>query len=140
MGYADKFALLLNGVNIATIPGTNDPVGVYTINHENNTQYFVFNDPRPNQATYPRFEPDGFTTLLNTTGTIETGWNTMKIGIVDVNDPFFDSWLFLKQGSFECIPDPLATWPPTPAPTVDNDIGSASGGKSGITAFLKHGY
>jgi len=139
-GFADVFGLLLNGENIATVPGTNDPVGVYTINHIQESEYFVFNDPRPGQGLYPGFEPDGFTVGLQAEGYIQPGLNTMKIGIVDVNDAFFDSWLFLKQGSFRCIEDPLATWPPTAAPTpaptnLDADTadpncqGSACGGE-----------
>lgn len=119
-GYADLFALLLNGVNIATVPGSGEGVGVYTVNHENNSEYFVFNDPRPGQSTFPGFEPDGFTTGLTAQGNIIPGWNTMKIGITDVADPFFDSWLFIKSGSFSCVPQ---------------ETGSGSGGKAQMSPF-----
>jgi len=134
-GYADLFAIILNGENIATIPGTSDPVGVYTVNHLTQTDYFVYNDPRPGQAAFPGFEPDGFTVGLEATGSFNIGWNTMKIGIVDVQDQYLDSWLFLKEGSFDCTVDPLATWPPTPAPTnsqIDDCTGSACGGEHSI--------
>jgi len=81
-GFADRFGLLLNGDNVALVPGTNEDVSVYSVNHINNTQYFHYNNPRPGQRTYPGFEPDGFTKCLNATGPTNPGWNTMKIGIV----------------------------------------------------------
>ena len=86
-GFADEFALLLNGVNIATVPVTGEFVSVYTVNHLTNTEYFVYNDPRPGQAPFPLFEPDGFTKCLNATGVVTGGgaWNKMKVGVVDVN-------------------------------------------------------
>jgi hypothetical protein len=115
-GFADAFAILLNDVNIATVPVTGELVSVYTINHLTNTEYFVYNDPRPGQAPFPLFEPDGFTKCLNATGVINGGgaWNKMKIGIVDVDDPYLDSWVFFEEGSFECVVDPTPA--PTPAP------------------------
>ena len=120
-GFADEFALLLNGVNIATVPVTGEFVSVYTVNHLTNTEYFVYNDPRPGQAPFPLFEPDGFTKCLNATGVVTGGgaWNKMKVGVVDVNDPFLDSWVFFEEGSFECVvdPTPSPTFAPTPAPT-----------------------
>lgn len=105
-GYVDKFALLLNNENIALVPGTNDTaVTVYSINHLVNSELFIYNNPRINYSPYPDFEPDGFTKLLHAEGTIATGWNTMKIGIVDIQDNHIDSWVFIKQGSFQCVPD-----------------------------------
>ena len=113
---SDVFAILLNGVNIATVPGTGQDVSTYTVNRVNNSEYFVFNNPRPNLAAFPGFEPDGFTTGLTAQGDILPGWNTMKIGITDISDPFWDSWLFIKtSGSFECDYQP--------------DKGTGSGGK-----------
>ena len=144
LGYADVFGLLLNGANIATVPGSTDPVSVYTINHITETEYFVFNNPRPGQAAFPLFEPDGFTKGLKAEGSILPGWNTMKIGIVDINDAYLDSWVFLEGGSFLCIPDPQMTFSPTPSPTPipttdvldipgGNCTGSACGGKQMLT-------
>ena len=128
IGFGDAFALLLNGNNIALVPGSaNDTVGSpgtavsgYSINHLTNTEYFVDNNP-PSEGlaiAYPDFEPDGFTKNLKATGNIVPGWNTMKIGIVDTFDPHdMDSWLFLEGGGFMCAPIPVATPAPTSSPT-----------------------
>jgi hypothetical protein len=104
-GYADEFALLLNDVNIATVPVTGEFVSILTINHLTSTEYFVYNNPRPGQAPFPLFEPDGFTKGLNATGVVTGGgaWNKMKVGVVDVNHAFLDSWVFFEEGSFECV-------------------------------------
>jgi hypothetical protein len=101
-GYSDAFKVILNGDNLALTPTTNEAISVYNVNADVNPDYFVFNDPRPGQASFPGFEPDGFTKGLAATGTTQVGWNTLKIGIVDVGDYYLDSWLFMKSGTFSC--------------------------------------
>jgi hypothetical protein len=133
-GFSDEFALLLNGNNIGDVPGSpGTAVSVYSINDKVNPEYFVYNNPRMGLAPYPDFEPDGFTKNLKATGNILPGWNTMKIGIVDILDPHYDSWVFLEGGAFMCVPIPVATpaptSSPTPAPTTSNNIPGAGGGK-----------
>jgi hypothetical protein len=117
---SDAFALLLNGNNIALVPGSpGTAVSGYSINHLTNTEYFVDNNP-PSEGlapAYPDFEPDGFTKNLKATGNIVPGWNTMKIGIVDTFYSSYDSWLFLEGGGFMCAPIPVATPAPTSSPT-----------------------
>ncbi len=104
-GYSDNFALLLNGENIALVPGTNNTaVTVYTINESVNSQFFNYNNPRMGQSQYEDFEPDGFTKILEADGPIIPGWNKMKIGIVDIQDTHYDSWVFLQAGTFICMP------------------------------------
>jgi hypothetical protein len=107
MNSADIFGILLNDNNMATVPGTTDSVGVYTINHINEPEYFVDNEFRGgSQPPFPKFEPDGFTHGLTAEGVITPGWNKMKIGIVDIQDGFSDSAVFIEEGaSFACIPD-----------------------------------
>jgi hypothetical protein len=124
-GFNDQFALLLNGNNTATVPNTHEYVSVYTINHLTNTEYFVFNNPRPEQAAFPGFEPDGFTKGLDAVGPILGGWNSMKIGIVDggvMLDSYLDSWVFLQKGSFECK---AVTQGPSVAPSISKHPSSA---------------
>ncbi len=114
-GFSDQFAILLNGENIAHVPGFPDTeVNVYTINDVVNNEYFVYNNPRDGLTPYPDFEPDGFTKLLSAQGAIDSGWNTMRIGIVDVVDNHYDSWVFLLQGSFSCMPSLIPETPDTP--------------------------
>ena len=117
VGYADAFAILLNGENIATVPedeSAGSAVSVYTVNHLVNEDYFVYNNPRQSLTPYPDFEPDGFTKKLKAEGEIVSGWNTMKIGIVDIKDTYVDSWVFIEEGSFACVPGPLVEDSPIP--------------------------
>ncbi len=116
LGYSDAFKVILNGDNLALTPD-NEAVSIYTVNDQVNSEFFVFNNPRPGQAAFPDFEPDGFTKGLAATGQMRVGWNTLKIGIVDVNDPFLDSWLLMKTGTFSC-PPPQETEAPTSSPSV----------------------
>jgi hypothetical protein len=126
LGYADEFGLFLNDVNIATVPTTGEPVSIYSVNHLTNTEYFVHNNPRPGQAAFVNFEPDGFTKGLKAIGPIISGWNTMKIGIVDVNDGFLDSWVFLEGGAaFQCIPAP-APFPRNQQANITPEIPNSS--------------
>jgi hypothetical protein len=101
LGFSDAFKVILNGDNLALTPD-NEAISVYNVNEDINSEFFVFNDPRPNQNAFPGFEPDGFTKGLSATGTTQVGWNTLKIGIVDVGDYYLDSWLFMKTGTFAC--------------------------------------
>ena len=119
LGYSDAFKILLNGQNLALTP-QNEAITVYNINQSVNPDLFIFNDPRPGAALYPLFEPDGFTKGLSATGTSQTGWNTLKIGIVDVGDYYLDSWLMLTGGSFSC----------------PQETGSGSGGESATIYLL----
>jgi hypothetical protein len=119
LGFVDSIALLVNDVNVANIPNTIEPVNVYNVNENKNSEYFVVNDPRPEKGTYQYFEPDGFTNGLSTeTPIVPLGaWNKMKVGIVDVTDAEIDSWVFLKGssgGGFQCVNVPP---PPTQTPT-----------------------
>ncbi len=135
-GFADRFGILVNGVNVATVPGTSDPVTIYNVNDVTNSQYFHYNDPRRN-TPFPGFEPDGFTKDLAGTATIQPGWNTMKLGIGEINTFVKASWLFMKQNAVtfnlrldltnsptaaptpvpSASPTPLPSAPPTSAPT-----------------------
>jgi hypothetical protein len=137
VGFADAFAILLNGENIATVPedeSAGSAVSVYTVNHLVNEDYFVYNNPRQSITPYPDFEPDGFTKKLKAEGEIVSGWNTMKIGIVDIKDTHVDSWVFIEEGSFECVPGPLSDPPidENPEPdTPDEEDPPIPGGESG---------
>lgn len=132
--YLDGFALLLNDANIATVPLSNgEYVAVGTVNQSTNSQYFVSNSPinQPGAVVFPKFEADGFTKKFTASGTISSGWNTMKLGVTDVSDAKWDSWVILEQGAFQCVeiptaPDPVITLTvPDPEPST----GTGSGGE-----------
>lgn len=128
-GFNDGFALLLNGTNIALVPGagTPTPVSIDNVNCGNpfgigpgsNCGLFVNNDcsdiapntfPCSNVAT----EMDGFTTVFSATGTLQPGMNQLKIVIADVGDSSLDSNVLIRGQSLSCAAPAPAFDPPTP--------------------------
>jgi len=102
--YNDGFVLLLNGENIAIVPGTEDTaVSINTLNDYNNSDYYIDNDPGNHgllNVPYPNMEADGFTKKLTASGTlIQDEWNTLSIHIADVMDCILDSWVLLEGGT-----------------------------------------
>jgi hypothetical protein len=103
-GYAweDVIGIFLNGLNpknnIATVQGSY--VSVKTINCSPGNElcpYYVNN-------TGQNTEMNGFTTVLEATGTVYSGINVMTIAIADGFDSNYPSWLLLGQGSMKCKP------------------------------------
>jgi hypothetical protein len=142
LGFADSIGIFLNGQNLALIPGTNETVDVYSVSDENNTEYFVFNDPRvPTPKPYPFFQPDGFTQNLYATGLFKPQWNTLKIGLADIQSFSLDSYLFINAVEFECftvVPSDIpSSGPsfnpsdiPSPVPTNAPIAGPSKGGSN----------
>lgn len=85
-----------NAVNIATIPGTSDPVAINTVNAGLNSQYFVLN----NQVTDIQY--DGHTTPLHASiGGLTIGESYhIKLAVADISDSVLDSGVFLSGSSF----------------------------------------
>ena len=83
-------------VNIALIPGTNDPVAINTVNSFVNSEYFVVNTGQI-QAQY-----DAYTTPLHACiGGLQIGEAYhIKLAIADVSDYMLDSGVFLSGNSF----------------------------------------
>ncbi len=110
-GANDVFGFALNGVNIATIPGSGGlPVSIENINcgnpYDPNSSepycgLFINNDPQDGGGNID-IEADGLTTVLTATGNVLPGTNSMKFAVGDVLDEAFDTWVFLKSGSFQC--------------------------------------
>jgi hypothetical protein len=119
--YGDAVAVFVNGVNQALVPN-GLPVGTDTINnagHVNPTsgESSVVNDPNPEHTSgsYESANPslyvdntagafntqmDGFTVTIPLTFNVVYGQaNTLRIGIADKGDPYFDSWLFVRADS-----------------------------------------
>ncbi len=94
--HPDVFAFFLNGTNIATIPGTNIPISIGTVNHQQNSQFYIHNEP----PTYD-IQCDGFTVVFNLHGSVTpNAVNHIKMAVADANDPIYDTWIFLQKGSF----------------------------------------
>ena len=112
-GVADAMAVWVNGTNIAVTPN-GDPIGVDTINQAGTyspdygvpgpsaaPSLFVNNDLNNGGGTIPT-EMDGFTRTLGATITVNAGVeNTIRIGISDIGDGVWDSWLLIKADSVQ---------------------------------------
>jgi gliding motility-associated-like protein len=100
-----------NAANVALIPGSNDFVAINTVNHQQNTAYYIRNERQedanecgiPNIASpYSQLiEYDGFTTQLTAVLRLSP-CQTYHIRLVvsDIADNYYDSAVFLEAGSF----------------------------------------
>lgn len=121
--YNDPFAFFLNGVNIAIVPGTTDPVTVNNVNCGNpynpplggsNCALFNNNDPSDSGPFFD-IEYDGFTDVFIASATgLGAGTHHIKLAIADASDSGYDSAVFLKAGSFTStnpdndVPEPIS--------------------------------
>jgi hypothetical protein len=119
--YGDAVLVNVNGVNQAVVPN-GLPVGIDTINDAGNVnptslESDVANDPNPEHTStsYESANPslfvdnstgvlntqmNGFTVTIPLTFSVVYGQaNTLRIGIADTGDVFFDSWLFVRADS-----------------------------------------
>lgn len=111
----DVFGFALNNINIATIPDSGGlPVSIANINCGNPfdpqlptsplppfCNLFINNDVQDGGGQLD-IEADGLTTVLRAQSELVEGTNHMKFAIGDVLDEAFDTWVFLKAGSFQC--------------------------------------
>jgi PKD domain len=90
-----------NGINIATLPGTADYVGINSINHLMNSDLFIPNSAScGNSLDSVNLEYDGITTPLQATFTAMAGETyQIRIAVADLADGAFDSGVFLGFNS-----------------------------------------
>lgn len=104
--FNDAFQLLLNGVNIAQLPGGLGPVEINNVNCLKNSQFYRNNvDGEPNQGVgcinqKLDIQYDGLTIVLTATGTLLEGTNTFEFLIFDRGDTALDSGVFIQGESF----------------------------------------
>ncbi len=104
--YNDAFALYVNGVNKALVPGTVDPVSVNTINNIKNPQYFKDNTAFP--SPYPT-TVNGFTTGFKVNASVNANQvNHIKLAIADSEDYWIDSHIFISSLS-AALPEEIHT-------------------------------
>ncbi len=97
-GYQDVFAFFLDGVNIALIPGTNTTISIGTVNHLQNSQYYISNSESP--PPYD-IQCDGFTVVFELVASVTPNvTHHIKMAVADANDSSLDTWIFLEGGSF----------------------------------------
>jgi hypothetical protein len=101
-GFNDSFQLLLNGVNIALLPGGQE-VTINNVNCGSNAASYR-NNSAPSTTACPNLNLDiaydGLTVVLTASGNVGTGTNNFKFRIADVGDSAYDSGVFVKAGSF----------------------------------------
>lgn len=108
--FNDAFAFLLNGQNIALVPGTTDPISINTVNvgtspggnaaDATNPQYFT----QYSAAGVTPFNYGGLTTLFTVQAPLQPGTNTIKFVVGDVADAVLDSAVFIQAGTFSTTP------------------------------------
>jgi hypothetical protein len=96
--FNDAFAIFISGPgitgskNIATVPGTNIPVSINTVNSTKNSQYFVDN------TNGTSIQYDGFTKPLTAIQPITPNTTYhLKIVVADGVDGIFDSGIFIES-------------------------------------------
>ena len=102
----DVFALFIDGMNIALIPGTNTAVSINTVNGGNplgtsasNSEFFNNNDINDGGPFFD-IEFDGFTNVFTAEFLgLTAGAHTLKIAIADTGDSALDSAVFIQGGT-----------------------------------------
>lgn len=116
LGFNDVFGFFVDGVNIALIPGTTDPVSIDNINLGANPG--LYND---NEQGAFDLEYDGFTDVFTASAMgLAAGTHTMTIAIADVGDSGYDSAVFIQAGTFSSTPTPTD---PVPEPATVTLLG-----------------
>ena len=118
--FNDVFAFFVNGVNCATVPGTNDRVTVNSIHSAtnglpaSNASFYVDN---PQAVLDTQF--DGLTIPLTCRATVTPGSSvTIRLAIADTSDGILDSAVFLQAGGITSSPVG-ACKPVSPARVID---------------------
>jgi hypothetical protein len=107
LNFNDVFAFLLDGVNIALVPGTTTPVSVSNVNcgptgTGAGPNCGFFNN---NPAGSLGLEYDGYTDVFTATALgLSAGVHHIKLAIADQGDRVLDSAVFLQAGSFSDKP------------------------------------
>lgn len=105
-----------NAANIALIPGTTVPISINSVNNTVNQSYYVVNSTTPAPHNV---QADGFTTVITARALVECGETYhIKLAIGDAMDGGWDSWVFLKEGSFQSNQPTVLFNQPDVAPPV----------------------
>lgn len=114
--FNDAFQLLLNGVNIAQLPGGGE-VSINNVNCGSNSGFYRNNVNVANGVEEKNtcaslgldIQYDGLTTVLTASGNVTAGeTNTFAFTIFDRGDGALDSAVFIEQGSFSGFdPNPM---------------------------------
>lgn len=98
--FNDVFGFFLNGVNVASIPGTSTAVSINNVNLGSNPSYYKNNDLGDGGGSI-NTELDGLTVVLTITAPVNKGeGNTIKLAIADAGDTVLDSDVFIEAETF----------------------------------------
>jgi LPXTG-motif cell wall-anchored protein len=93
-GYNDAFAIFVNGVNCAVVPGTSTAVSIDTINSSTNPSNYV------NGAGSADTAMDGYTKPITCTAAVTPNVsNHLRFTIADGGDGGYDSWALVQSGT-----------------------------------------
>ena len=115
--FNDTFQLLLDGVNIAVLPGGAGVVSINNVNCLTNSTFYRNNNDETNggvdgDPACPAGSPnlgldiqyDGLTAILTASGSVGAGTHTFQFVVNDVADNILDSGVFIRAGSFSSTP------------------------------------
>lgn len=102
--FNDVFGFFLDGANIALLPDGETTVAINNVNNYENSLYYRDNDPSDLGTPPIDIEADGLTVVLPAVSDLEPGTHHIKLAIADAGDQAWDSWVFLRAGSFQCAP------------------------------------
>ena len=120
--FNDVFGFFVDGVNVALVPGTSDPITINTVNSSTNAGFYRNNVDNnngiPNLGLDLAF--DGLTTVITAQALgLGAGVHTMKFAVADTADGILDAGVFLQAGSFSNEPPPK----PVPEPGIIGLLG-----------------
>ena len=105
--FNDVFGFFLNGVNVATIPGSSTVVSINNVNGGNplgvdasNPAFFKNNDLNDGGPFFD-IEYDGFTVAFSVLAELNPGENEIELAIADVGDSIYDSAVFIAGNTFQ---------------------------------------
>lgn len=126
--FNDTFELLLNGSNIALVPGGGGVVSINNVNCGSNSAYYRNNRNDVAGCAFANldFQFDGATVVMTASATVAAGsTNTFEFKVSDVGDSALDSGVYIKAGSFS-VDNPI----PEPASLALVGLGLAAAGLS----------
>jgi hypothetical protein len=99
--YNDVFGFFINGVNFAQLPDSDTVVSIKSVNHLNNSQYYIDNTTGKYDTSM-----DGFTVTLSVYADVKKGEvNHIKLAVADNIDYQLDTNVFIKADSFISKPN-----------------------------------
>jgi hypothetical protein len=136
--FNDIFAFFIDGVNVATIPGTNQPVSINTINAGGNVPASNPSLYIPNSNNARTLEFGGLTVPLTARAiNLSPGIHSFKLAIADVADAALNSAVFLSSNGISSTPVYQSGGSGTPVPEPFTIIGTLIGMGVAVRSKLK---